>query len=101
MTPKQRNALHEWCERVADEMNASGMTKTKVLAAFKAGVKLPWSKMAVKEDIFKTIMAAITDKESSEDLTPEEVSEVIEIINNEFFVERLKWQRIEFPRMEQ
>lgn len=78
MTPTQRKALHKFCEILANELNSAGLD---MRATLKPGVEVPWSKMTVKEYLWKPIEKAMLEKESTEDMTNKEVSEVYEVLN--------------------
>lgn len=68
-TTPQNNALHKYFRQVADDLNDAG---------YEAGetVKLPlaFTEEIVKEYMFKPIMSALFDKESTASLTSEELS---------------------------
>lgn len=78
MTPAQRKSLHLFCEMMADQLNAAGLDMKKTL---KPEIDIPWSKMAVKEWLWKPIEDAVIGKESTEEMTNKEVSEVYEVLN--------------------
>jgi len=78
MTPQQRKALHLFFDMLADELNNAGLDMKAVL---KPEVDIPWSKLTVKDHLWKPIEAAMIDKDSTEDMTNEEVSEIYEVLN--------------------
>lgn len=61
--PKQRGSLHVWCQMIADQCNAAGLTKQVILAQ---RPNVEWSGTAIKEDIYKPILKAISGLESTE-----------------------------------
>ena len=69
-TGKQNNALHVFCRLVAEELNKNGYS---VESFFKEGVEIPFSAEIVKEHIWRPIQKAITDKDSTADLTTIEI----------------------------
>jgi len=77
-TLQQNKALHLYCQRVAEEMNAAGYD-------FKQVVRLPVSLTPelVKEYLFKRTMRAMyPDKVSTTELTTTEIQAVYESMNN-------------------
>ena len=48
ISQKQFNAMHLWCERVADQLNDAGLDMKAVL---KPEVDIPWGKESVKEHL--------------------------------------------------
>jgi hypothetical protein len=77
-TGKQNNALHVFCRLVAEELNKNGYS---VESFFKEGVEIPFSPEIVKEHIWKPIQKAITDKDSTADLTTLEIQSTYENVN--------------------
>lgn len=53
-TPPQNNAIHQWCEDLADFFNESGLDMKAVL---KPEAEIPWTKEAVKKMIWHPIQA--------------------------------------------
>lgn len=78
LTIPQRNALHLWFRQIANELNAAGWDMRKTL---KPGVEIPWTEDSVKTHIFKEVMKVMFDKESTNDLTTGEVSQVYEVVD--------------------
>ena len=78
ITQRQFNAMHLWCERVADQLNDAGLDMKAVL---KPEVDIPWGKESVKEHLWKPVLLAITGKQSSKDQTSEEITQVLNTIN--------------------
>lgn len=78
LTIPQRNALHLWFRQLAEALNDSGHDMRKTL---KPGVEIPWTEDSVKTHIFKEVMKVMFDKESTNDLTTGEVSQVYEVVD--------------------
>ena len=76
-TEKQNRSLHKWFEQVAAEMNKQGLTVQKSLATYK--VELDWNKTRFKENVWRPVQEALTNKESS---TEPETNEYIEIYDH-------------------
>ena len=75
--PKQRNALHKWLEMVADTLNESGLDMRVVL---KQHVPIRWTKSSAKEYLYKPLLEALTDKESTEEQTTTDPDEIVDIL---------------------
>jgi len=78
VTPSQRRALHLYCDMLAARLNEAGLDMKAVL---KPEVDIPWNKMSVKEHLWKPIEKIMVDKDSTEDMTNKEVSEIYEVLN--------------------
>ena len=65
VTPSQFKALHVWCGLQAAAMNDCGFEQMHWLELTKKGLEFPWSKDSVKENMFKPILKALTDKDST------------------------------------
>jgi hypothetical protein len=77
-TEKQFNALHLWCERLAEALNESGNDMRKML---KESIHIPWTKLTVKSELWKPIQIIVCGEESTKDPTPGEYVEIYEILN--------------------
>ncbi len=77
-TRQQNKALHVLFQLLANELNENGLDMRKTL---KPGVEIPWSKMAVKEYLWRPIQEAQFAKKSTTQLTTKEVDEVFDTIN--------------------
>jgi hypothetical protein len=64
-TLSQNSALHLDCKLIAEKLNEAGKDMKIVL---KQEVQIPWSTESVKEYIFKPIMKALYQKESTTEL---------------------------------
>jgi len=78
-TSTQNNSLHLWFQLVADELNASGQSKQKVLAKT---VELNWDGSSVKEDLWRPVQKALLGKKSTTELSKQEdIDRVFEHLN--------------------
>ena len=77
-TTVQNKALHKYCELVAQELNDSGNDMRKVL---KETVDIPWTKESVKEYLWKSIQSVMIQKDSTTELSTDEVSKIYEVLN--------------------
>lgn len=80
MTPQQRKSLHLYCEMLANALNDAGYDMRKVLE-MRPQMSIPWTKTSVKENLFKPILLAMEEKDSTEDMDNIEPSEVYEVLN--------------------
>lgn len=87
-TSLQNDTMHKYFDLLAAELNSAGQDKVKVFAQMRQGVSLPWSRDSIKEDLWRPVMEAATDKTSTTKLDTKEVSHVYEILNR-FTAERL------------
>ena len=62
ITQKQFNALHVWCEQVAQCLNDAGLDQRVVL---KPAIPIRWGKDSVKQYLYKPLLKALTGKEST------------------------------------
>ena len=77
-TEQQNKALHKYFEMLASELNDAGLDMKVVL---KPTVDIPWTKENIKEYIWKPVQKALLLKESTTELTTDEVTKVYETIN--------------------
>lgn len=75
---RQNNALHLYFELLSQSLNDAGLDLRKTL---KPTIEIPWNKETVKEYLFKPIMKAQLNKESTTEMTTKEVDQVIETLN--------------------
>lgn len=78
ITIKQRKALHVYFGLLADALNSSGLDMKKVL---KPEIDIPWSKLTIKEYIWRPVMKAQVIKQSITELNTDEVGKIWETIN--------------------
>ena len=72
-TLAQNRALHMYCQMVADDMNAAGYDAQKVIS-----LPIQLTAAIVKDQIFRPIMTALIEKESTTELDTKEVNQVVE-----------------------
>lgn len=77
-TLAQNSALHLYFRTLADALNDAGLDQRKTL---KPNIEIPWSEAAIKELMWRPIQLAVVSKESSAELTTDEVQEVYEVLN--------------------
>jgi len=96
-TPTQNNALHKYCEIIAESLNDAGYDVRDVLEKMKEGVDIPWTKMRVKEFLFKFIQEKMYGKTSTTELLKhEEIGRIHEVLQR-FLGERFHLEYIDFP----
>jgi len=76
-TLQQNKALHLWFTQLAKELNEAGLSIMKTL---KHDAEIPWTDTTVKELMFKGIMKAMYQKDSTTKLTTKELIEVSETL---------------------
>lgn len=97
-TVQTNAALHKYFSLVAESLNSSGFTIQKVVALFrKAGIE--WSMMSVKSVIWRNIQYALTEKESTTQLTQEEVTRVYKNVDH-YLSGTVGIEHIAFPSIE-
>ena len=77
-TPKQNDSLHLYFEHLAETLNLAGLD---VRAVLKPDVEIPWSKVMVKELLWRPIQKIYLNKKSTTRLTRNEVNEVYKILD--------------------
>ena len=77
-TPSQNRALHLLFTELAQELNDHGLDMRKTL---KPTVEIPWSGATVKEYLWRPIMKAQLNKESTTEMTTEDIDKVFDTIN--------------------
>ena len=77
-TQKQNRSLHVWCRQAAEILRDSGIDTKQF---FKEGYEVPFTTEIVKNNIWRPIQKAVTDKDSSRELTTSEVTAVYDQIN--------------------
>lgn len=78
-SPEQFNALHLWCERLAEALNDAGYETRAVLEQKHADV--PWNKELVKELLWRPIQKTMTGKDSTTKLNRAEPGDIYEVLN--------------------
>lgn len=82
VSPQQFNAMHLWFENCAHALNDAGLDMRKCLA--EREVDVPWTKLSFKEAVWKPLLKAMTDKNSTKDQTKTEVPDVADVIIRHF-----------------
>lgn len=80
-TDQQRKAIEVYCRMLGECMNLAGYEQRAVFALMKEGFDIPWSQDTVKENMFKPLVKAMLNKDSTADLAPDEVNKVYEVLN--------------------
>lgn len=74
--------MHLYFERLADALNDAGYDMVAVFDVIQTyGVKIPWSKERVKENLYKPILEKMTGKHSTEDQTKMEPGDVYLVLD--------------------
>lgn len=94
-THSQNNALHLMFTQLASELNDHGLYMMKVL---KHSAEIEWTPETVKVLIWKPLMNAIVNKDSTSAMTRDEVDKVFKVLHKHFN-EKLGLN-IEFPSIE-
>lgn len=81
-TDSQNKGIHKDCDLIAEKLNDAGLDMRKVL---KSEINIPWTTLSVKEYIFKPIMKAMYQKESTTELekNSNEISKIHDVIMRE------------------
>ena len=77
-TIPQNSSLHQYCEWVAADLNARGLDMVKVL---KPGVEIPWSKISVKQHIWRPVQEIHFGTASTKKLERPDLSIIYDVIN--------------------
>ena len=94
LTRQQQKALHVGFDLIAKALNDAGLDMRQVL---KPTVNIPWTKLSVKEYIYKPILRLMYSKDHTADMAKiEEPSEVWETVMR-FLMENHGIQYIPFP----
>lgn len=83
-TSKQRGALHVWCEQCAKTLNDAGIYHVRKSVFGDRMIEIPWTKMLFKESVYTPILNAMTGKESTEDQTTVDPSDVANVISKQY-----------------
>ena len=76
ITPKQFRALHVWCKLCAEHLNTAGFHRLSPVS----GKRIPWTLTAFKEDVYKPVLKALTDKDSTKKQSTVDPNEIREAI---------------------
>lgn len=77
-TQLQNKSGHKYFDMLAKELNEAGHDARHTL---KEGIDIPWTKELIKDLLFRPIMKAMFDVESTAELTTKQMSEVYEVLN--------------------
>jgi len=93
-TGAQNSSIHLGLQLLADALNAAGLDMKKVL---KPSVDIPWTMESCKEFLFRPIMKAMFNKESTTEL--EKVGEIDEVWDTmmRFLGEKFDFEHLPFP----
>lgn len=76
-TIKQNKALHLYFTFLAETLNDAGLDIKKTLSP---KIEIPWSSITVKELIWKQVLKAQLGKDSTKDMTTNEIDQVLSTI---------------------
>ena len=94
-TIQQNRALHLLFGQISEELNDAGLDMRKAL---RPSISIPWNADTVKEYLWRPVMKAQIQKESTTELTTGEIDVVFETLNR-YFGERFGLH-IPFPSMD-
>lgn len=77
-TLTQNRALHLFCEWLAETLNDAGYDMRKTL---KQDAEIPWTQAAVKEHLWRPIQKAMTDKQSTTEITTVEPTAIHAVLS--------------------
>jgi len=80
-TARQNRALHVYLRLLGEALNSAGLDQRKVL---KPSFPIPWTTESTKENLFKPIMKAMFEIESTTKLERHQVSQVYDVLNVRF-----------------
>ncbi len=94
-TPQQNRALHLLFRLMAEECRRNGITIKKL---YEAGFDMQVTEEVFKEAVWKKIQESMFGKDSTKDLTTDEINQIFDVINKSFGE---KWNlHIPFPSIE-
>ena len=77
-TLTQNRSLHLFCRMLADGLNAAGLDMRKVL---RQDVDIPWTTETVKNQLWRPIQKALTDKQSTTEITTVEPTAIHQVLS--------------------
>ncbi len=95
-TQAQNNAIHKYCDMVAQDMTDAGYTDLRDFLT--QPFEIPIIRDTVKKMIWHKVQFALTGKESSKDLAPSEVDFVYQVMSKH--LAETKQITTEFPSKE-
>ena len=72
ITSNQFNAMHVWIRQCVNYLNEIGMYRLSPVS----GKKIPWTEIAFKEDVYKVILKALADKDSTKEQTTKNPNDI-------------------------
>lgn len=78
---QQRKAIEVYCRELAKALNDAGLDQRSVLAAMSEGVEIPWRQESIKDVLWRRVQTAQTGKQSTTQLSRQEVGQIYEIVN--------------------
>jgi hypothetical protein len=94
-TVQQNKALHLYFEIIAEKLNDAGLDMRAVL---KPNIEIPWTKESVKDHLWRPVQELYLKKDSTTELTTDEITKVYEVLNR-FLAEKHGISQ-EFPSIE-
>jgi hypothetical protein len=94
-TVQQNKALHLYFELIAEKLNEAGLDMRAVL---KPNIEIPWTKESVKEHLWRPVQDLYLKKDSTTELTTDEITKVYEVLNR--FLGEKHGVSQEFPSIE-
>ena len=79
-TLDQNAALHALLRRLARDMNDAGYDVKTFLTETKSTLELPWTEKSCKELLVRPVIKAMYTKQSTTQLTKQELSEAIDVL---------------------
>ena len=79
-TLDQNSALHALLRRLAGDMNDAGYDVKTFLTETKSTLELPWTEKSCKELLVRPVIKAMYTKQSTTQLTKQELSEAIDVL---------------------
>lgn len=77
-TLTQNRALHLFCQWLADTLNEADLDMRKTL---REDVEVPWTQASVKEYLWRPIQVAMTDKQSTTEITTVEPTDIHAVLS--------------------
>lgn len=96
-TLTQNRALHLFCQWLADTLNEAGYDMRRTL---REDVDVPWTQASVKEYLWRPIQEAMTQKESTTEITTLEPTAIHSVLSRHL-AQKLGVQCPEWPKREQ
>jgi len=88
-------SLHVYCKKLAEALNDAGYDFKKFLEVAEYKLDVPWTKDLVKEQLWRVVQVAQTEKQSTTEIIPYEALQIYEIVNSR--VAELTGVSVEWP----